>query len=222
MKKNFLMLTEWLLVHEGGYVNHPRDPGGATNKGVTQRVYDGYRDLVGLTKQSVKNITKEEAIDIYRTQYWAPIWGDDLPSGLDYAMYDFAVNSGPRRAIKFLQRLLKVPVDGIMGNLTMGAIATLEEYDPDGLRKLTADLTLSRLAWMKTLRTWSTFGRGWKRRLVGDYDGFQATDQGVLDRSLAMIDIEQTDPPTEAAPGKSEGPVDLLRLLIRFIERAFK
>jgi lysozyme family protein len=119
---NFTKTTSWLLIHEGGYVDHPEDPGGATNRGVTQAVYDGYRIRKGKQVRSVRYIDDAEVYDIYRTQYWDKVWGDELPNGLDYAVFDFAVNSGPSRAIKFLQRVIGVPDDGIMGNVTMGKI----------------------------------------------------------------------------------------------------
>lgn len=202
MKANFKTCTEWLLVHEGGYVNHPKDPGGATNKGVIQRTYDGYRSRKGLSTQSVRSITMQEVLDIYKSQYWDRIFGDALPSGLDYAMYDYAVNSGPSRAVKDLQKLLGVKVDGVMGNVTLGAIK--EKNDIEGL---ITSLCLKRWNWMKTLKTWSTFGKGWTRRVMGDIvDGVQAGhDSGVIDRSVWLFQgVKEIPAPTEAAPGKAE------------------
>jgi lysozyme family protein len=90
MRKNFQQVTNWLLIHEGGFVNNPNDPGGATNKGITQRVYDGYRRKKSLPLQSVALMSDVECWEIYEEQYWNPIIGDELPSGLDYALYDFA------------------------------------------------------------------------------------------------------------------------------------
>lgn len=91
-----------VLVHEAGYVNDPRDPGGATMKGVTQRTYDGYRKRNGLALRPVRQITPTEVGEIYRRSYWAAIHGDTLPAGVDYVVFDGAVNSGPSQSIKWL------------------------------------------------------------------------------------------------------------------------
>jgi lysozyme family protein len=199
MRKNFQQVTNWLLIHEGGFVNNPNDPGGATNKGITQRVYDGYRRKKSLPLQSVALMSDVECWEIYEEQYWNPIIGDELPSGLDYALYDFAVNSGPSRAVRFLQEILGVTVDGIMGNATLGAIAS---YDACGLVN---QLCEKRLTWMKTLNTWKHFGRGWTVRIQGDFSGAQPdTDHGVLDRSFKLINgAENILAPTKARPGKA-------------------
>ena len=92
-----------LAVHEGGYSNHPDDPGGATNRGVTQRTYDSYRARHGLERRDVRQITDGEVAEIYRGQYWDAIRGDDLPAGVAYCVFDAAVNSGPGRALRWLQ-----------------------------------------------------------------------------------------------------------------------
>lgn len=199
---NFQTCTDWALIHEGGYVNHPKDPGGATNKGVIQRTYDGYRDRMGKPRQSVRNITMAEVMDIYKSQYWDLINGDALPSGLDYAMYDFSINSGPSRAVKFLQEILGVKVDGIMGNGTLGAIQ--RRNDISGLIQ---ELCLKRWNWMKRLSTFSTFGKGWTRRVMGDIvEGVQAgKDHGVIDRAVYLFEGQSNiAAPLMAAPGKAE------------------
>ena len=189
---SFETFLPWLLVHEGGYVNHPKDPGGATNKGVTQRVYDGFRRRRGMGGQSVKHISDDEVAAIYRAQYFDAIRGDDLPAGLDYAMFDFAVNSGPSRAAKFLQRRLGVTADGVIGNQTLGAI------EGESVADLIDGLCHDRLEWMKTLRTWKTFGRGWRRRVMGDHDGVQEDDTGVIDRAMRLHRKQVVRPPCEA------------------------
>ncbi|MAD98719.1 MAG: putative glycosyl hydrolase [Prokaryotic dsDNA virus sp.] len=181
MRNNLEKVTEWVLVHEGGYVNHPEDPGGATNMGVTQRVYDGWRRRKGMPIQSVKKITKDEVVAIYKDQYWDKVWGDHLPSGLDYSVYDFAINSGPSRAIKFLQRILGVTQDGIMGNVTFSAI--MERGD---IENIISALNYDRWQWLKRLRHWKTFGKGWTRRVMGSKEGFQTEDYGVIDRSIML------------------------------------
>lgn len=199
---NFQTTTGWLLVHEGGYVNHPADPGGATNRGVTQAVYDGYRRRKGLRTQSVRNITEQEVYDIYRTQYWDKVWGDELPNGLDYAVYDFAVNSGPRRAIQFLQRIIGVEADGVMGNVTIGKIRELQAEGGE-IGEIIEQLCTNRWNWMKTLRTFSTFGRGWTRRVMGEEVGIQDRDSGVIDRAYRMWAQQEVTAPTREAAGRA-------------------
>jgi len=202
MRKNFDMIQGWVATHEGGYVNHPRDPGGATNKGVTQRVYDGWRRANGLPTQSVRSITEDEAVTLYRTQYWDTVKGDQLPSGLDYAVYDFAVNSGPSRAVKFLQRVIGVAADGQMGNVTLGKIKELE-YENE-IDDIVEELCTARWNWMKTLSTFKTFGRGWTRRVMGDEIGVQDGDSGVIDRAWKLArGAENIAEPTKPAAGKA-------------------
>lgn len=200
--ENFEQETSWLLVHEGGYVNHPADPGGATNRGVTQRTYDGYRKRKGRALQSVKSITMAEVMDIYRTQYWDKVMGDQLPAGLDYAVYDFAVNSGPKRAVQSLQELLgkNVVADGIMGNQTLGVLA---DFGPEDMRELIEAYCEKRWNWMKTLKTFATFGKGWTRRVMGEQIGVQDADTGVIDRAVKLFMGAKVSAPTRAAEGKA-------------------
>ena len=159
MRDNFDKALAAVLVHEGGYVNHPKDPGGATNKGVTQAVYDDYRARHVLPRQSVKYITEDEVKAIYRHQYWERIKGDQLPAGVDYCVFDFAVNSGVHRASRYLQRAVGVAEDGTLGPVTMAAVAAM------GVECLVDALCNARLSFLKGLTTFSTFGRGWTRRV---------------------------------------------------------
>src|SRR5690606_8907906 len=117
--KNFQQALEKVLKHEGGFVNHPADPGGATNKGITIKVYQQFKK--GATVADLKKITDAEVSAIYRKNYWDAVKADQLPSGLDYAVFDFAVNSGPSRAAKCLQETLGVTVDGKIGPRTLAA-----------------------------------------------------------------------------------------------------
>lgn len=202
--KNVLPLV---LAHEGGHVNHPKDPGGATNKGVTQAVYDAYRVNRGVEKRSVRSITTAEIRDIYRRQYWDVIKGDDLPAGLDYAVFDYGVNSGPSRAVKDLQRILKVPADGQLGQITLAAALKEADKDEEGLIH---SYCSKRMRFLRSLRTWGTFGKGWKRRVEGDMDGAQLTgDHGVLDYAIGMArqDLQFPIPKAElpTAIGVKEG-----------------
>lgn len=154
-----------VLAHEGGYVNHPKDPGGPTNKGVTQRVYDAYRRGKGLGARSVQQISGQEIADIYDRQYWDAVKGDELPAGVDYVLFDGAVNSGPKQSIIWLQRALgpvyKGRVDGTMGFTTMAAVNAVNDQDV-----LIDRICDQRLAFMRRLKTWSTFGRGWSARVA--------------------------------------------------------
>jgi len=149
-----------LAVHEGGYVNHPRDPGGATNKGVTQRTYDAHRKRQNKSRQSVKNITQADVFEIYRTQYWIAVRADDLPAGLAYCVFDAAVNSGPSRAAKWLQSIVGVTQDGIIGVHTLAAIGG---SDVSAVIDAYCDM---RMAFMRRLRHWPTFKNGWTRRVA--------------------------------------------------------
>ncbi|KGM38762.1 hypothetical protein JY97_14820 [Alkalispirochaeta odontotermitis] len=165
MKRNFAAALEYVLKHEGGYVNHPKDPGGATNMGVTigtaKRLGidvdgDGDTDIVDIQK-----LTKKDAAKVYRAQYWNKVKGDSLPSGVDYAVFDFAVNSGVSRAAKFLQHVVGAKPDGRIGPKTLALVAA---YDPN---KLITRLCNDRLEWLRRLKTFKTFGKGWTRRVNG-------------------------------------------------------
>lgn len=161
MRANYEASLDAVLKHEGGYVNHPKDPGGATNKGVTQAVYDGYRKRNGLRTLSVKSIADHEVGTIYKTQYWDAVRGDDLPSGIDYCTFDFAVNSGPGRSVRFLQEILGVMPDGLVGNITLAAAKDADSKD--AINRVCD----KRMAFLKGLPTWGTFGKGWTSRVAG-------------------------------------------------------
>lgn len=185
MRENLETALKHVLVHEGGFVNHPKDPGGATNRGVTQRVYDAYRDRQGQSRRSVRAITAEEVADIYKRQYWDAIRGDDLPSGLDYAVFDYAVNSGPRRAAQDLQRELGVAVDGVIGNVTLAAVAKADVYD------LIDRLCARRMRFLKGLKHWRTFGKGWTRRVtdVAEIAMAMATNPKADTAAVALMEM---------------------------------
>lgn len=158
MRANFDKALSAVLVHEGGYVNHPKDPGGATNKGVTQAVYDDWRQVIRLPKQSVKDLTDAEVMAIYKKNYWDRVKGDELPIGVDYAAFDFAVNAGVYRAARYLQEAVGVAPDGQIGPVT---IAAVKACGP----KLIDTLCDARMAFLKRLTTFDTFGKGWTRRV---------------------------------------------------------
>jgi len=158
MKHNWEKSLEVILHHEGGYVNHPKDPGGETNMGVTKRVYEDF----GGTKD-MKELTKEDVEPIYKKNYWDRVKGDDLPEGLDLMIFDFAVNAGTGRAAKFIQRLVNTTVDGGIGPNTLGKI---KEYVVTyGIEETITSYALMRQNYYESLSTFDTFGRGWTRRV---------------------------------------------------------
>jgi lysozyme family protein len=159
---NYKKCLAHVLLFEGGKVDHPRDPGGRTNQGVIQRVYDGWRARNGLSKQDVFLMRQEERDAIYREGYWEAIKGDELPSGIDLVVFDGAVNSGPHQSAKWLQRALKVNrIDGVVGPATLAAIKNHPNHD-----QLVVDILDRRLAFLRQLKTWSDFGRGWSSRVA--------------------------------------------------------
>ena len=195
-KHNYSTALKLVLAHEGGYVNHPKDPGGATMKGVTQKVYDGYRKLKGLPKRSVREIEQAELAEIYEKNYWDAVSGNLLPAGVDYAVFDYAVNSGPSRATKDLQRTVnawtnKVPglepigVDSDFGPATLEGVIKCANFDEVGFIESLCD---RRMSFMRSLKTFPTFGKGWTRRVLGDnpYPFANDGDNGVIDYAVQM------------------------------------
>ena len=160
MNSNFEHCLKLLLKHEGGFVNHPSDPGGMTNLGVTAAVWEQW---VGhpVNEKQMKNLTPELVAPLYRRKYWDACRADELISGVDYCVFDVAVNSGVGRAVKFLQSCVGVTVDGGFGPVTMDAVKKAET-DPV---KLIEAYSNTRLEFMKSLKTWPIFGRGWERRV---------------------------------------------------------
>jgi lysozyme family protein len=150
------------LAIEGGYVNHPRDPGGPTNKGVTQAAYDDYRKRKGLPLKRVSSISGPELTAFY-ADIWQQVAGDALPAGLDFATFDFAVNSGVMRAAEMLQSYVGAKPDGYIGAKTVlaarGAMAKNED-------KVIGDYCDDRQAFVETLKTFDVFGQGWTRRIA--------------------------------------------------------
>ncbi|NDB68403.1 MAG: hypothetical protein EB015_10455 [Methylocystaceae bacterium] len=156
MKENYPQALKQVLKYEGGYVDHPKDPGGPTNKGITQAVYDSWQKSQNLPTQSVRNISDATVAAIYKQQYWDRIRGDDLPSGVDFAVFDYAVNSGVSRAAKTLQNIVGVTPDGQIGPATIQAA---KDY-------VAMTVTNKRLAFMQSLSIWPTFGKGWAARIA--------------------------------------------------------
>lgn len=159
MKSNSEAALKAILHHEGGYVNHPADPGGMTNLGVTKRVWE---EWIGhpVDEQAMRALTPALVAPMYKAKYWDKIKGDDLPAGVDYCVFDAAVNSGPGRAAKWLQSCVGVEPDGGIGPKTLAAVAA---FDP---KELVDDYAKRRLSFLSDLPTWGTFGKGWSRRVA--------------------------------------------------------
>ena len=159
MADNFEKSLAYVKEHEGGYSDDPNDKGGPTQNGITQKVYTAYLARKGRQPKPVREITRREVDDIYRTQYWDAINGDDLPSGVDYATFDFAVHSGVGRAIKELQASIGSRMDAHLGTVTLD---NLDAADPaETIRKLCD----RRRRFIRKLSNYRYFKRGWERRI---------------------------------------------------------
>jgi lysozyme family protein len=171
MQSNFETCLALMLAHEGGFVNHPKDPGGMTNLGVTKRVWE---EWVGheVDEKQMRALTPETVAPLYKRKYWDAVRADDLVSGVDYCVFDVAVNSGPGRAIKFLQSCVGVTADGGFGPRTLAAVKEAEK-DPARLIEM---YCARRLEFLQSLKTFETFGKGWSRRV-----------QEVKDKALKML-----------------------------------
>lgn len=162
MKENFDRAVAHMLKSEGGFQADPRDPGNSngtsTNLGVTQRVWEGW---VGhpVGEQEMRNLSTSDVTPLYRKKYWDAVQGDALPSGVDYCVFDTAVNSGAGRAIKLLQRTVGVTQDGFLGPNSLAAILV---SDVGSLIDKYCDV---RNEFLQSLSTFDTFGKGWTRRV---------------------------------------------------------
>jgi len=158
MKENFREALQAVLKHEGGYVHHPRDPGGRTNLGVTQKVWEAW---VGhpVGEKEMRALTPATVARLYKRRYWDAVKGDELPTGLDYLMFDFAINAGPGRAVRTMQKALGTNPDGAIGPKTMAALKAADPTD------LIAKFSMEKELFYKALPTFATFGRGWLRRV---------------------------------------------------------
>ena len=160
MNSNFEKCLEMLLVHEGGYVNHPSDPGGETNLGVTKKVWE---EWVGhpVNEKEMRNLTPTMVAPLYKRKYWDACRADELVSGLDYCVFDVSVNSGVGRAVKLLQSVVGATPDGGYGSIT-AALVKEAEKDPERLISL---YSAKRLEFLESLKAFPVFGKGWSRRV---------------------------------------------------------
>lgn len=158
MKQNFETALGHVLKEEGGVADHPHDPGGLTKYGITIPTLSSYRKT-DVKRADLMALTRQEAALVYRSRYWDKINGDELPAGLDLFLFDFAVNSGPMRAVKTLQSILCIAADGVLGPVSQAAIAQRDHAT------LIRDLSEARISFLKSLSVWPYFGRGWKARV---------------------------------------------------------
>jgi lysozyme family protein len=186
------------LPHEGGYVNHPRDPGGATNMGITHYTLAAWRGVKSVTRAQVKALTLKEATDIYEHRYWKPIQGDRLPFGVDLATFDYGVNSGTGRAEKELQRVVGAKVDGQIGPETLKAVAA------HAGKAVIRGLCARRLSFMRSLKIWDTFKRGWSRR-VADVEAKAVAMWMAGGSALSKADREELEAEAGKASRTAEG-----------------
>lgn len=142
-----------VLGHEGGYTPGVGDPGGETNWGISKRSYPSL---------NIRELTRDEAREIYRRDFWGRIQGDRLADGVSFQVFDFAVNSGVETAVRYLQRAIGVADDGVWGPVSQAAADAMDESG------IIARLLAERLDFMTRLKNWPVHGKGWARRIAQD------------------------------------------------------
>ena len=158
MNRNWDKCFDLVIVNEGGFVDNKLDPGGATNWGCTQAVWERYIGYQ-VTVDDMKALTKEDVKPLYKRNYWDAIHGDAIPSGLDYCLFDAAINSGVSRSSKWIQEIVGVFADGAIGNNTVAAIAQLNPVTAIN------EFCDKRQAFLESLKTFPVFGKGWTKRV---------------------------------------------------------
>lgn len=204
MKANFDLCLREVLSHEGLWSDHPNDPGQATMKGITIGTYAGWKGRK-VTKAELRAISDAEVAAIYRRKYWDAVRGDDLPAGLDLVAFDAAVNSGPARGARWLQQALGVTADGKIGPATLARAHA--SYAPAVIERAVG----FRLAFLRGLKTWQHFGKGWSRRVE---------DVRVTALAMASKPVVASQPAKTAtnAPGQApHDPADGAKMLGKVI-----
>lgn len=148
---SFEKAIRFVLIHEGGYVDDPDDPGGETNFGISKRAHP---------REDIKNMTKERAAAIYRSDYWDRCHCDALPPSLAMVTFDAAVNQGVGAAVRMLQKAVGTTVDGVMGPMTEAAAQAMGSGDT-ALLKMAAERGYR----YGQTKNFDKYGRGWMRRL---------------------------------------------------------
>lgn len=176
MKGNFDPAFRELLAQEGGFSNNPQDPGGMTNLGVTRAAYEAWIGYP-VSERIMRELTPGKVRAFYKARFWDVVRGDDLPAGLDLCVFDFAVNAGPQRAVRYLQRLVGVPDDGVIGPKTLAAVAEKVKAT-DGVLMID-DYQDARRNYYRMLPTFATFGKGWLRRVTDVENTARSLHRGV-------------------------------------------
>lgn len=158
MKENFDKSLALILKHEGLYIDHPQDPGGATMKGITLATFTDFKGRA-MSKEELRAISDADVRAIYKSRYWDAVRADELKPGVDLLAFDMAVNKGVGRAAKLMQRAAGVAEDGALGPKSMAAINALDAAD------FIAKVSEARRDFYKSLKTFATFGKGWLRRV---------------------------------------------------------
>ena len=158
MIENFQRCMTLLLESEGGYVHDPKDPGGCTNMGVTKKMWE-YFSKSEVSEEDMKNLTLNNVVPFYKELFWDAVKGDLLPTGIDYCVFDCAVNSGAYRSIKILQSVVGVQADGMMGDKTLAAVNSANRLN------VIEDFNNKRIEFLSVLPTFNHFGRGWTARV---------------------------------------------------------
>jgi len=159
MNSNWQKSFELMLKSEGGYVNNPADPGGMTNLGVTKATWENWVGRAS-DEAEMRSLTPEKVEPLYKKKYWDAVRGDELPAGISYLLFDFAVNAGVGRSIKTLQSAIGVTSDGGFGPMTMAAVQAI---DP---KELIERFSQAKEDFYRSLQTFATFGRGWLNRVA--------------------------------------------------------
>ena len=158
------MIDNWqkslnlVLQSEGGYSDDPKDPGGRTNLGVTQSVWESWVGRASNEKE-MRNLSIEDVTPLYKRKYWDACSCDLLPNGLDYLVFDFAVNAGVGRSLKTLQSCVDATMDGQIGKNTLGAVSTFP------VEVVIFKFSDEKVRFYKSLPTFSEFGKGWLNRV---------------------------------------------------------
>ena len=158
MQSNWKRSFELMLQSEGGFANHPSDPGGMTNLGVTKATWENWIGRES-DEAEMRGLTPEKVEPMYKKKFWDAVRGDELKVGIDYLMFDFAVNAGAGRAIKTLQTAIGVPADGGFGPVTMAAMKSFEPV------KLIERFSQAKEDFYRSLNTFDVFGKGWLNRV---------------------------------------------------------
>jgi lysozyme family protein len=169
MRLNFDTCLKLVLEHEGGFVDHPSDPGGMTNLGITRAVYEKHIQREA-SEEDMRGLTFQDVRPIYRKSYWNSLRCDDLPLGVDYSVFDFGVNAGVSRSAKTLQKIVGAKQDGVIGTRTLEAVGKIDVY------VLLNELKEERQAFYESLNHFTVFGKGWTRR-----------NQATFNQAIEMI-----------------------------------